>query len=261
MKFNSEEELTKWAMDTTNLWLFLDYDGTLSGFAPTPNQLYPNPKIIDLVQRLSQRKNTRVTIISGRRLKDVRTLLPISGLFLGGTYGIELLTPSGETIHQVEYDDIRPLLETIKPQWERLIFKRKGFFLEDKGWTLALHARFANDIEADEVLASAGQLLDLQKITRHFRILGGHKFLEIAPLLANKRKTIEYLIKQFPLPDTKYIYIGDDDKDEEAFPAIRAVGGVTIKVTQFSQLSQETTADYIFASPQITLQWLDGLVK
>jgi hypothetical protein len=37
----------------------------------------------------------------------------------------------------------------VKPRWERLIADRDGFFLEDKGWALAIHARFAADGEAE----------------------------------------------------------------------------------------------------------------
>ena len=90
-------------------------------------------------------------------------------------------------------------------------------------------------------------------------MLGGHKFLEIAPRLASKKETVAYLLNQYPLPDARLLYIGDDDKDEEAFPVIHANGGVTAKVFQPSQASQPTTADFFFESPEDTLLWLEEL--
>lgn len=260
MRFQNKEELTRWALQSRRLWLFLDYDGTLANFAPTPNHVESNQEIITLVERLSRRPATQVTIISGRRLDHTRMLLPVPGIFLAGTYGIELMTPTGEIIQRVELATIRPVLEAVKLQWAQIISGRKGFFLEDKGWALALHARFANDEEAEHILTQARQTIDGDSLAGRFRVLGGHKFLEIAPRLASKKETVAYLLSQYPLPKARLLYIGDDDKDEEAFPVIHAHQGVAIKVLQPSQVTSRTEADFFFGSPSETLRWLEGLV-
>lgn len=261
MRTGQEQQLIAWARQAQHLWLFLDYDGTLADFAPTPDQIEPNPELIGLLEKLSQKPSLRITILSGRRLSHIDLLLPVSAVFLAGTYGIELRKPDGEAIERVEYDTIRPALETIKPRWEQLIRGRHGFFLEDKGWALALHARFAADQEAGEVLARVEQETSAALLTDHFRILGGHKFLEIAPRVASKKETVAYLLEHYPLPDARLIYIGDDDKDEEAFPLIHAHGGVAIKVRQPSQAAQPTVADFFFGSPAETRRWLEALLK
>lgn len=260
MKFMSKAELTKWALASGRLWLFLDYDGTLADFAPTPEIIETNPRVINSLERLASKTTLRLTILSGRRLEHVHMLLPVSGVFLAGTYGVELLTPTGETIHRVEYTEIRPALEVIKPKWAQIISGRKGFFLEDKGWTLALHARFADDEEAEQILRLARKEIDEASLVGHFHILGGHKFLEVAPRLASKKETVAYLLNQYPMPDARLLYIGDDDKDEEAFPVIHANQGIAIKVLQPSQAARPTEADFFFESPVDTLQWLDELV-
>lgn len=260
MRFETKAELTEWASTAQHLWLFLDYDGTLADFAPTPEDIEPHPELIHLLERLARKPNIRVTILSGRRLHHIRLLLPLSGIFLAGTYGIELLTPAGETIQRVDFDAIRPALETIKPRWAKLIYGRDGFFLEDKGWALALHARFARDEVAEEVLAQAHQAVDAEMLMDMFRILGGHKFLEVAPRLASKKEIVADLLNQYPLPNARLVYIGDDDKDEEAFPLIHAHQGVAIKVLQPSQAGQPTEADFFLDSPADTLQWLQMLL-
>lgn len=259
MKFENRAELTQWAREARQLWLFLDYDGTLSDFALSPDDLQPNPEIIKLLERLAQRPDTRVTILSGRRLGHVRQLLPVAGLFLAGTYGIELLEETGQTIYRVEYEEIRPALEAIKPQWAQLIHERPGFFLEDKEWALAIHARFAEDEEASHIIGQALETATLSLPASHFRILGGHKFLEVAPRLASKKEAVVYLLSRYPLPEARLLYVGDDDKDEEAFPIIQANRGVAVKVVQPSQAGQETTADFFFHSPVETLTWLTEL--
>jgi trehalose-phosphatase len=240
--------------------LFLDYDGTLADFAPTPDHVEPNKEVISLLEQLARKPAMRVTILSGRRLEHMRRLLPVSGLFLAGTYGIEIMTPAGEIIQRLELAAIRPALESIKPRWTEIITGHKGFFLEDKGWALALHARFAAEAEAKQILTQARRSIDEAILANGFRVLGGHKFLEIAPRLASKKETVTYLLNQYPFSDAHLLYIGDDDKDEEAFPVIHAHEGVAVKVRQASQAALATEADFFFESTGETLRWLKELV-
>lgn len=260
MKFNSHAELSAWALEARDLWLFLDYDGTLSDFAPTPDEIVPDADVVRLLDRLRRKPDRRVTILSGRRLAHIRQLLPLDGIMLAGTYGIELQKETGEVLARAEYDRIRPTLERIKPHWADLIWRRSGFYLEDKGWSLALHGRFADDKEAGQVFALALETAAAKMPAGQLRILGGHKFLEVAPHAASKKETVTYLLSQYPAPERRLLYIGDDDKDEEAFPVIHAHRGAVVKVMQASQASQPTSADFFFRSPAETLHWLATLV-
>ncbi len=260
MRPHKKAELTTWVKVAEYLWLFLDYDGTLEEFAPTPYDVNPNPEIIRILKKLVARPNTRVTILSGRNLAQIRQLIPVPGIFLAGSYGIEILTPKHETIHRLSFEQIRPYLEVIKPTWAELIRGKRGFFLEDKGWTLAIHARFANDRETAQVIQSARESDGLNSLSQHFRVVGGHKFLEIAPQLATKREAVIHMLQTYPFDKARLLYVGDDDKDEEAFPVIHDHGGLAVKVLQPSQLSQATEADVYFANPRETLEWLSELV-
>jgi trehalose 6-phosphate phosphatase len=251
----------RWAREAEQLWLFLDYDGTLAEFAPTPEHIEPDRELILLLEQLALLPGIRLTVLSGRRLDHVRRLLPVAGILLAGTYGIELQLSSGEVQYRLVYEDIRPSLEAIRPAWEGSILGRDGFFLEDKGWSLALHARFAAEAESAKVLGQALETATLELPPDDFRILGGHRFLEVAPRLASKKETVGYLLRQYPLPKARLLYIGDDDKDEEAFPLIQAHGGVAVKVIQPSQIEQPTTADLFFDSTAETRRWLEQLLQ
>jgi trehalose-phosphatase len=238
------------------LWLFLDYDGTLADFAPTPDHVNPDPDLIELLIRLARHPRIRIAVVSGRRLSHVQTLLPVPGIFLAGTYGIELQTPEEEQINRVEYGAIRPALDALKPRWLHLIADLEGFLLEDKGWALALHARFADDDKAEEVLAAAHSMATEVASWSLFRLLGGHKFLEIGPRLAHKGQTVNYLLDRYRWPGELPLYLGDDDKDEEAFGVIKARGGIGILV---APEPQKTKADYRLESPQAARHWLETL--
>lgn len=243
-------------LQAKRLWLFLDYDGTLDEFAPTPAHILPNPEVIDLIARLAQQPRVRVAVISGRRLSQIQALLPVPGILLAGTYGIELQMPDGERVNWVAHDVVRPALEHLKPRWEQLIAGRAGFFLEDKTWALALHARFAEAGEAEEVLAVAGEMASRTAASGLFRVLGGHRFLEIAPAMAHKGQAVNFILGRHPWPDALPVYVGDDDKDEAAFGAVKAHGGVAVLVAPEPRATQ---ADCRLESPRHARQWLGAL--
>jgi trehalose-phosphatase len=196
-------------------------------------------------------------VISGRRLSHIQTLVPVPGVLLAGTYGIEVVTPNGKRINQIPFKVVRPALNSLKPHWATLIADREGFFLEDKGWALALHAKFASDEETEVVLTAARESATEVISSETFRLLGGHKFLEIGPKLAHKGRTVEFLLEQYPWPDSLPLYLGDDDKDEEAFDVIQANGGIAVLVK--SQSLEYSKADFYLESPLAVRRWLENL--
>ena len=244
--------------DASRVWLCLDYDGTLADFAPTPDTILPDPQVIELLTQLAAQPGIQPAVISGRRLAHLRQLLPIPGIWLAGTYGIEMLSPQGELIERLDYAGVRPYLEQIKPRWRGLTENEQGFYLEDKGWSLALHARFADDQQAQEVLEAAARVLQDMPTAAQFELLGGHKFLEICPRLAHKGQALAYLFARQPLPDALPVYIGDDDKDEKAFQIVNANGGLSIVV---AAVPRSSAAFYRLASPQEVRAWLTELIS
>ena len=131
-----------------------------------------------------------------------------------------------------------------------------GFVLEDKGLAVALHASFAGPFDADFVLPQA-RLAAVHIIAPdRFRILGGDRFLEVAPATAHKGQTVEWLLDHHISGDALLIYCGDDDKDEEAFAVVRRRGGIPIVV---GQVRRATLAASRFDSPDALRGWLQAL--
>jgi trehalose 6-phosphate phosphatase len=259
LRFSSENELNQWVSEAERVWLFLDYDGTLADFTRTPDIIKPDPRLIDLVRRLVGKSALQVAIVSGRSLHDIQAFLPVAGLYLAGTYGIEVLTPSGERIQRDDYASVRPYLEKLKPLWEEIIADRRGYYLEDKGWSLALHARFAPENEARRVISTIQQTLNEELITDEYRLIKQKKFLEVCSARAHKGKTVSFLLNSFPLPGARLVYIGDDTNDGEAFETIHAKGGVAIAVAQYFGYIRPGGGDYVLKSPKEVRRWLENL--
>lgn len=250
------ESITKRIKESKRLWLFLDYDGTLAEFAPTPEHVHPDQQVIALLSRLVKSPRMHLCMLSGRRLSQVKELIPVPGILLAGTYGIELFTSEGKSIDRLDYQTIRPILETIKPIWQGLIGDLHGFYLEDKGWSLALHARFADESEAEKVLEAAKLSASKDINTGDFRLLGGHKFMEVGPQIADKGQTVDYILDHYNWQGALPIYIGDDDKDERAFGVIHRHGGIAVLV---AAQPRESQADCRLESTQNVRTWLEKL--
>jgi trehalose 6-phosphate phosphatase len=212
-----------------------------------------------LLRRLLARPAVWLAIVSGRRLAHIEQLAPLEGLWLAGSYGLEFRTPEGKALNRLDYSIVRSSLTPVKPAWETLLVGRKGFYLEDKGWTLAIHAREADEGDAKPVLAAARAPAEELAAGGEFRVLGGDRFLEIAPVLASKRHAVDYLLSQDPLPGAFPLYLGDDDKDEEAFAVVQERGGAALKVT--ADDSGQGTADGRLDSPAAVRRWLGRLAE
>jgi trehalose 6-phosphate phosphatase len=236
------------------LWLFLDYDGTLAEFAPAPDYIEVNQELVRLVTDLARRPEIRLAVVTGRSLKAIRELLPvITGVLSAGTYGVDLVDFEGLELSRLDISATRPVLESLKPRMEALIAGRQGFYLEDKGPALALHARFADEQEAELIMNETQQLLRQECDTETFQILESQRFLEICPIQAEKGQTVAYLLDRYPWPGSLPVYIGDDEKDESAFRVINERGGISIHV---GPNSKDSLAQCRLASPAAVRDWL-----
>jgi trehalose 6-phosphate phosphatase len=214
------------------VWLFLDYDGTLVPIAPTPAEAQPDPALLGLLGELVRDPRLRPVVLSGRPLADLQAMLPVPGLILAGTYGLEVYGLGAEVRRRASPGEFRPVVARVKSAWTDLVHGRHGFLIEDKGLAVALHARWAEPAEAETVLTSARSVAGQTLPPDSMRILGGDRFLEVAPTAAHKGRTIEWLLAQLPWPGALAVAFGDDDKDAEAFAVLRQLGGLPIAVGQ-----------------------------
>ncbi len=252
MKCINPHMLAERLANEERLWLFLDYDGTLADFAPTPDTILPDSDLIGLLDKLVALPGIRIAVISGRKLSHVQALLPVHRIWLAGTYGADLRTPDGHILQRLDWAAIRPILDSLKPGWNKLIEEKIGFYLEDKDWSLAIHARYASPDQAEEILAQARHLLPVP-LPDSLHILEGDRFLEVAPAQVDKARTVEFILSEDPWPGAILVYAGDDDKDELAFRFVKAQGGLSVIVGHILAQSQ---ADVCLDNPTQVRQWL-----
>jgi trehalose 6-phosphate phosphatase len=236
------------------VFLFLDYDGTLAEFAPNPDIVLPDEELISLLKQLSNHKKMDLVILSGRRLGHIRELVPLTGLWLAGSYGVEMITPEGKEINLLDFEILRPRLEKIKPYWQSLVAGRDDFYLEDKGWSIAIHANGKDSNEVDQIIKKA----EMINIPNGFILQGNDHFIELCPPEADKGKAVRYILESVGYQDTLPFFIGDDDRDESAFEEIQKMGGIGIVV---STTSIPSKAKFFLKDPLMVRTWLEEFLN
>src|ERR1700721_4231373 len=93
--------------------LLLDYDGTLAPFHVDRSLAFPYHGVVSLLDSIVRCGKTRVIIISGRPIVELRTLLtPINDLEMWGSHGLERQLSDGRYRRvQVSEEDAASLKE------------------------------------------------------------------------------------------------------------------------------------------------------
>src|SRR5690606_13047178 len=82
-----------------SMLLALDFDGTLAPIVPQPHQATLLPGARRAIQRLLDRADTRIAIVSGRALADARERVGLKGLYDASNHGLGIDRPGVERIH------------------------------------------------------------------------------------------------------------------------------------------------------------------
>jgi trehalose 6-phosphate phosphatase len=230
--------------------LFLDFDGTLVELEDHPDKVTLPPGMAPRLRHLQAAFNDAVAIVSGRALADLEGLLDPLRLPLAGLHGLERRDARG-CVHRDERD--REGLDAVRDAIAGFVNARPGLYAEDKGGTVALHWRGAPERE-HEVAA----FLERQRrqLGDGFHIQGGKQVFELKPVGRDKGRVVREFMAEAPFAGRTPVFIGDDRTDEDAFTAVNALGGVSIRVGEHHP---DTAASATLSSVAATLDWLDRL--
>ena len=224
-----EKELVARIAAASDVFCFLDYDGTLSPLAPTPTEAVALPGTFALLRQLAAAPAVQVALVTGRPIADVRRFLDMPEIYYVGTHGLEVRLPSGEIQMAEGLDSVRSALPEIKHQLQQVVATRPGILIEDKGPALACHYRLAAPTDAAaarKFIAAAAH--DYQRRGVPITLVYGHEVAELRPSHCNKGTAVRALLAahgRASLP----VYIGDDQTDEDAFEMLPA-DSITIRV-------------------------------
>jgi trehalose 6-phosphate synthase/phosphatase len=196
--------------------LFLDYDGTLTGFTGNPNDAKPDDELRSLITELSEK--AQVVLISGR---DKDTL----GAWFKGM-SVDLIAEHGVWMRKRENPDAWEIYAEVDNSWkedirnimEYYVLRTPGALIEEKHHSLVWHYR-----KVDKGLGNLRMrelLSHLKYMARghNLQVLEGNMVLEIKMPDINKGRAALNLMKG---QEHDFIMaIGDDWTDEDTFKAL-----------------------------------------
>ncbi|MBU1745227.1 MAG: trehalose-phosphatase [Proteobacteria bacterium] len=241
------------------LYLFFDYDGTLSSIVRDPEQAVLSVRMKRRLERLSGDGRCRIAVISGRSLEDIRNRVGIAGIVYGGNHGLEMEGP-GVTFRYPVPEKMKCALDELCGQLGKALLLFPGAFVEDKGLTLAVHFRRVKRGALPAAMQTVLETARPYRLRGEIVLRSGKEVCEIRPSVEwDKGKTVLWLLEKVeeavgeaPWP----VCLGDDRTDEDAFRAIRNRG-----LTVFVGEPRETEAMYYLGSIGEVAEFLGRLAR
>jgi len=233
--------------------LLLDLDGTLAPIAATPEAARVPPETLSILAELVN-TGWSVAIVSGRPAAQVRAMVPIKGVRVYGSHGVE---PDGDVGVFVSRD-VRRRLRSLAVAAERLALLSPGARVEVKPTGIALHDRRVQNIHLGPWRSSVRNLLAYFDLTG-LEVLRGRRVIEVRPRGVHKGIVADRLIGEGGAgwPDASVVAIGDDRTDEDLF---RAVSGRGLGV-RVGRPSRTTAAERRLTSPAAVRRFLESLAE
>lgn len=223
--------------------LFLDFDGTLVELADTPDAIDVPAGLAPLLERLRQKLEGRLAIVSGRSLNDLKRHLPLHGIAFSGSHGLELQMADGTRL---------PLsvpigLEDVRARVEAFAAATPGLLVEEKPAGTALHYRLA-PAEGPRVDAFMAALAR----ERGLEVQRGAMVVELRPGGATKGDALKAFMTEPEFAGARPLFMGDDLTDEHGFDAAASLDGAGILVGP----ARESAARFRLGSVSEARRWL-----
>lgn len=243
-----------------HIFLFLDYDGTLTPIAETPKKAVISREAKGLLNKLSKNSHCTVAIISGRSLGDIKTVVGLKNIIYVGNHGLEIEGP------KIKFEsEIMPRLKAvIRHIYNDLVINLsgiKGVLIEDKRLTISVHYRLMDKKNMPFLRSVLAKVTEPYLVRNKVKINLGKKVYEIRPpTIWDKGKIVLWLLarQQFVSEDKNVlpIYFGDDMTDEDAFRALKRKG-LTIIVGE----QKSSSAEYYLKDAEEVTRFLHFILE
>ena len=230
--------------------LFLDFDGTIVDIAARPEAVVLDRETCVTLQRLQQRLDGAMAIVSGRPLAALDALFAPHRFDVSGLHGTERRIGT----RMFSGPPVPTLFRRFVAELKRRFGAGSGLLVEDKGKAVSLHWRHAPERAQDALAAMNAIVADLGGT---YRVQRGKAVAELVPAGASKGVAISAFLLEPPYRDRCPVFIGDDLTDEHGFEVVNQAGGISIHVG-----TGPTRAHYRLSSPTkvraLLRRWADG---
>ena len=223
---------------------FFDFDGTLTEIAETPSAVIVEERVREALETLFESASGAVAIVTGREIDSIDKLLAPLKLPVAGVHGYE--RRNGETTVSAPAAE-ESAARAVAKILTSFVDHNPGLLLERKRGALALHYRLRPELESFCLSLTE----DLAGRFRDVVLTRGKMVVEMRLHAATKGTAINDFLQEEPFRGRLPFFAGDDVTDEDAFTAVNALGGITVKVGP-----GETAAHARATSVDEFLSWL-----
>lgn len=260
--FKSWQTLLGDYKSTSHVLFLSDYDGTLTPIVNRPEEAVLSPEVREKLAALAQKSSFSVGIISGRSMKETKSMVAIEGIYYAGNHGLEIDGP-GLSYMSPEAEKSRTVIKELVGRLAEALENISGVIVEDKGLSLSVHYRMVAEEEQKEVADIFKQITFPLADEAAIRITEGKKVLEARPpidwdkgkAIASIKREIVSLLK---LDKVLTIYLGDDTTDEDAFRDLHRPEGWSVYV---GGENASSAADYYLNSTDEVAEFLSRLLE
>lgn len=235
-------------LDAHGAALFLDLDGTVAPIAKRPEDVRPDPRRTGLLERLVQRLDGRVAVVSGRPLGEIDHILEGCVTPVAAIHGLVRRDANG-AVATAQAD---PGLTAARQEFKEFAKQDEGLLIEDKGLSLTLHYRLAPRFGR-----AAVELAEKVSLETGLAYQPGDMVAELRTPGASKGDSIRTFMAEAPFVGAMPVFLGDDLTDEHGFFAVRALGGYGILIGP----ERRTTALYRMIDVDAALAWLEEAAR
>jgi len=225
--------------------LFLDLDGTLAPIAARPQDVRPDPRRTDVLERLAEAANGRLAVVTGRTLADVDRILEGRVIAVAAVHGLVRRDPTGALHERSPHPGLREAAEAFR----EFASRDSGLLVEEKGLSIALHFRLARN-HAEGARALARRIAAATGLT----LQDGDMVEELRTPGPTKADSVRAFMAEPPFHGACPMFLGDDATDEDGFTAARELGGAGVLVGA----ARPTGAKYRLAGVEAALAWLEA---
>lgn len=225
--------------------LFLDLDGTLAPIVARPQDVGPDPRRTRLLERLGERLEGRLAVITGRTLEDVDRILEGRITCVSAIHGLVRRDAHGGLHAPPPHPGLKPAVRELKA----FAARDAGLIVEEKGASVALHFRLAR-ARAAEARVLARRIADETGLS----LQEGDMVEELRPPGATKGDGIIAFMEHPPFKGACPVFAGDDITDEHGFEAVARLGGFGVLVGR----PRATHARFGLRNVEDVLAWLEA---
>jgi trehalose 6-phosphate phosphatase len=239
------------SLDLASTAFLFDVDGTLIDIAPTPRSVQVPDSLRLNLRQLARLTSGATALVSGRSLHNLDGLFGPLGLTLVGGHGAEFRLWHGG---RPEETQTPALPEWVRQRCNEIAAKNENIFLENKGYSIAIHYRLAPSWE--EPIREAVDAMLASEHAAGLEALHGKAVVEIKRAELSKGSAIRTLMTHAPFAGRRPVFVGDDITDEAAFAAMPEFDGMALSVGR-------TVAGAVrrFETPADVRDWVEQICR